>query len=121
MAALQIIVYAGAIIVLFVFVVMMLNMSPEGVAEQRRWWQPKAWIGPALLALILLGELGFAIATGSWEAVQARPVDPVQVGVALYGPYALAVELASLVLLAGLVGAYHVGRQEPPELPGELP
>ena len=43
------------------------------------------------------------------------PVPPgvsAKVGIALYGPYLLGVELASMLLLAGLVGAYHLGRQE---------
>jgi NADH-quinone oxidoreductase subunit J len=37
-------------------------------------------------------------------------VEPWQVGMALFGPYLLAVELASMLLLAGLLGAYHLGR-----------
>lgn len=122
-AGLEVIVYAGAIMVLFVFVVMMLNYSRPSPAAQRRFWDIKTWAGPVLLALILLGELGFAIATGSWQMMEARPVDPAQVGAALYGPYVVAVELASLVLLAGLVGAYHLGRRGPPQkdAPGDLP
>jgi NADH-quinone oxidoreductase subunit J len=38
-------------------------------------------------------------------------VDPKAVGLALFGPYVLAVEIASMLLLAGLVGAYHLGRR----------
>jgi NADH-quinone oxidoreductase subunit J len=41
-------------------------------------------------------------------------VAPKEVGVALLGPYVLGVELASLLLLAGLVGAYHLGRKDKP-------
>ncbi|MHB8991992.1 MAG: NADH-quinone oxidoreductase subunit J, partial [Chloroflexota bacterium] len=43
-AALEVIVYAGAIMVLFLFVIMMLNLSPEGVAQERRWWTPGMWV-----------------------------------------------------------------------------
>jgi NADH-quinone oxidoreductase subunit J len=39
-------------------------------------------------------------------------VPPKTVGIALFGPYALAVELASMLLLAGLVGAYHLGKRD---------
>jgi NADH-quinone oxidoreductase subunit J len=47
------------------------------------------------------------------SAGQPQVVAPKAVSLALYGPYLLAVELASLLLLAGLVGAYHLGRREP--------
>ncbi len=42
-------------------------------------------------------------------------VEPRRVGAALFGPYVLAVELAGFLLLAGLVGAYHLGRKDRPE------
>ena len=55
--ALEIIVYAGAIMVLFVFVVMMLNLGPASVEQERTWLTPGIWIGPALLSAVLLGQL----------------------------------------------------------------
>ena len=51
------IVYAGAIMVLFVFVVMMLNLGSVVVAQEKAWLTPKTWIGPTLLCLVLLVEL----------------------------------------------------------------
>src|SRR5437870_4696557 len=54
---LEVIVYAGAIMVLFVFVVMMLNLGEATVQQERTWLTPRAWIGPALLSGILFGEL----------------------------------------------------------------
>ena len=109
-AALEVIIYAGAIMVLFVFVVMLLNLGPGATAQESHWLSPKSWIGPAILALILVGELAFIIVRGSLRAPAAGPVEPKQVGVALFGPYLLGVELVSLLLLAGMVGAYHLGR-----------
>ena len=109
-AALEVIIYAGAIMVLFVFVVMLLNLGPSATAQESQWLSPRAWIGPVILALVLVGELAFIIARGSLRAPAAGAVEPKQVGVALYGPYLLGVELASLLLLAGMVGAYHLGR-----------
>ena len=44
--ALEVIVYAGAIMVLFVFIVMMLNLGPETTAQERQWLKPATWIGP---------------------------------------------------------------------------
>jgi NADH-quinone oxidoreductase subunit J len=112
-AALEVIIYAGAIMVLFVFVVMTLNLGPQAVEQESRWLQPRMWIGPALLVIILLAELIYAIA-GAGQVSSVSLVEPRQVGMALFGPYLLGVELASLLLLAGLVGAYHLGRRERP-------
>ena len=106
----QILVYAGAIMVLFVFVIMMLNLGEEGDARERGLLQPKIWAGPALLSLLLFAELLYMISTiegpVSMQAVTAK-----EVGLALFGPYVLAVEIASMLLLAGLVGSYHLGRR----------
>jgi NADH-quinone oxidoreductase subunit J len=115
-ALLEVIVYAGAIMVLFVFVVMMLNLGEEGVAQERRLLTPRAWLGPALLCLVLLIEVIWLMHDGSMAAGRLNDagteVTAKQVGIALYGPYLLAVELASMLLLGALVAAYHLGRQE---------
>src|SRR5687768_5158294 len=57
MAALEVIVYAGAIMVLIIFFVMMLNLGPETTRLERQWLKPGMWILPALLCLVLLIEL----------------------------------------------------------------
>jgi NADH-quinone oxidoreductase subunit J len=104
-----VIIYAGAIMVLFVFVIMMLNQGQKTMEQEHAWLQPGIWIGPSLLALILFVELLLIVVLGG-NAETGHVVDSKQVGIALYGPYLLAVELASLLLLAGLVGAYHLGK-----------
>lgn len=109
-AALEVIVYAGAIVVLFVFVVILLNLGPGSAAQERQWLRPVAWVGPSVLAVILLAELAYLVALGWRPPAAATVVGPTQVGLSLFGPYLLGVELASMLLLAGLVGAYHVGR-----------
>jgi len=115
-ALLEVIVYAGAIMVLFVFVVMMLNLGEEAVAQERRLLAPGAWLGPAVLCLVLLAEVIWLMHDGSMAAGALSPagteVTAKQVGIALYGPYLLAVELASMLLLGALVAAYHLGRHE---------
>lgn len=110
-AALEIIIYAGAIVVLFIFVVMLLNQGVTTMKIESSWLTPRIWIGPAVLALILTGELTYAVSASSAHNAGAAMVSPAQVGLALYGPYLLGVELASFLLLAGLVGAYHLGRR----------
>ena len=107
-AALEIIVYAGAIMVLFVFVVMMLNLGAPAAEVERRWLTPGIWAGPVVLAGILIAEVIY-LARGSAASLGAGGVEPKQVGIALFGPYLIGVELASMLLLAGLVGAYHLG------------
>jgi NADH-quinone oxidoreductase subunit J len=108
--ALEIIVYAGAIMVLFVFVMMMLNLGDEATENERRWLTPGIWQLPAVLGVLLLAEAIYLFTReGGGEPVQA--VGPKDVALSLFGPYALGVELASMLLLAGLVGAYHLGWQ----------
>jgi len=115
-ALLEVIVYAGAIMVLFVFVVMMLNLG-DAAQQEGRLLAPRIWIGPGLLCLVLLGELWALMHQGTMAAggvpnAVGTEVTAKQVGIALYGPYLLAVELASMLLLGALVAAYHLGRHE---------
>ena len=109
-AALEIVIYAGAIMVLFVFVIMMLNLGEEGEQRERQRLNPAVWIVPALLSAILLAEMIFII-NSSTTPTTGTLITAKQVGLELFGPYVLAVEIASMLLLAGLVGAYHVGRR----------
>ncbi|ABA57623.1 NADH dehydrogenase subunit J [Nitrosococcus oceani ATCC 19707] len=114
-AALEVIIYAGAIMVLFVFVMMMLNLGEEAVAQENRWLTPSMWIGPGILSFVLLIELVYLLVAESSALSSTKMIPPQQVGITLFGPYLLAVELAAMLLLAGLVGAYHLGREEPEE------
>jgi NADH-quinone oxidoreductase subunit J len=107
-AALEVIIYAGAIMVLFVFVMMMLNPGPRSVGRERHWLTPSVWIGPAILTTILLAELSWILTTERGVVIEMKNVSPRETGVALVGPYILGVEMASILLLAGLVGAYHL-------------
>ncbi|MCY1514160.1 NADH-quinone oxidoreductase subunit J [compost metagenome] len=114
--ALEIIVYAGAIMVLFVFVVMMLNLGPAIAEQERKWLKPGVWIGPGVLSAVLLVELLLVLSrTPSGAGIGHTTVDAKAVGVSLFGPYLMAVELASMLLLAALVAAYHLGRHEAKE------
>lgn len=114
--ALEVIVYAGAIMVLFVFVVMMLNLGPASVAQERGWLKPGIWAGPVILAALLLLELLYVLFVApSGAAISGTTVSPKAVGISLFGPYLLVVELASMLLLAAAVTAFHLGRNEAKE------
>ena len=108
-AALEILVYAGAIMVLFIFVVMMLNLGNETVEQEKLWLKPSKWILPALLSGVLLVEL-ITIMSTSQGLSPGTVISSKEVGIGLYGPYLLAVELSSVLLMAGLIAAYHLGR-----------
>ncbi len=110
-AALEVIIYAGAIMVLFIFVIMMLNVGLESEME-KRWLRPTMWILPAILALILL--INFIIMLKTMHSVETVGViiQPKQVGISLFTTYLLGVEIAAVLLLAGIIGAYHLGSQK---------
>jgi NADH-quinone oxidoreductase subunit J len=109
-AALEVIVYAGAIMVLFIFVVMMLNIGMEEEAE-KKWLTPGMWIMPVILALALLGIFIYVLKAFRFEASGTEVIDPRQVGLSLFTTYLIPVELAGILLLAGIVGAYHLGKR----------
>ena len=96
---LEVIVYAGAIMVLFVFVVMMLNLGPAASVQERQWMTPGIWGGPAMMSLALLGELLYVLlGNHSGAAIGLTTVDAKAVGISLFGPYLLVT--AAFVLLA---------------------
>ncbi|ABA87473.1 NADH dehydrogenase I, J subunit [Syntrophotalea carbinolica DSM 2380] len=110
LAAWQVILYAGAIMVLFLFVIMLIDPS---LAEKRRpggWprWLPAALLSGSLLAcggaLIVMDP----VATGGIVSFQLTPR---AFGRALFENYGLAVEIISLILLFAAVGAFHLGRR----------
>lgn len=110
--ALEIIVYAGAIMVLFVFVVMMLNLGNTVVEQEKAWLKPQLWIGPGLVSAVLLIVIVYAILGLNDQGIEGNAITAKDVGIVLFGPYVLAVELASMLLLAGLIVAFHIGRED---------
>jgi NADH-quinone oxidoreductase subunit J len=110
-AALEIIIYAGAIIFLFIFVIMMLNLGAESAKQESQWLSGKMWIGPGILGAVLLVEIIFVLVAGIPQHMEVKTIAPKSVGISLFSSYLLAVELAAFLLLAGIVGAYHLGRR----------
>jgi NADH-quinone oxidoreductase subunit J len=111
-AALEVIVYAGAIVVLIIFAIMMLNLKQEAVDQEREWLTKNEYLGPAVLAGILLVEIIYMITASEAMPVSDIMIDPKAVGMSLYGPYVIGVELCGILLMSGIVGAYHLGRQK---------
>src|SRR5690242_12130021 len=92
-AALEVIIYAGAIMVLFVFVVMMLNLGDTAMALEKGWLTPRSWTGPTVLAGVLLCEVAYLVVRGGGADMGMGMVSPKQVGITLFGPYLIGVEL----------------------------
>ncbi len=113
-AGLEVIIYAGAIMVLFIFVVMMLNIGERGVVIERGWLTRGIWVGPTVLAGVLIAEVVYLVMRGPEVGYEHKVVGPKEVALSLYGPYLIGVELASMLLLAGLVAAYHLGWRRQP-------
>lgn len=111
-AVLEIILYAGAIIVLLIFVVMMLNLGTDTAEQEKQWLQPKVWVGPSILALVLLAEIIVLLIKGNTDTTPLSTVAPKQVSLSLYREYVIAVELAGFLLMAGIVGAAHIGKHK---------
>lgn len=111
-AALEVIIYAGAILVLFVFVIMMISPGPKGAAQERGWFSPRAWVFPVILVLLLGGEFVYLLSFSD-HSLMDSVIHSKEVGAVLLGPYLIGVEIASFLLLAGLVGAYHLGYRFP--------
>lgn len=120
--ALEIIVYAGAILVLFVFVVMMLNLGGQSEIQEKSWLDAKTWAVPMGLAfiigLIVINMIGMSphtpdgqavVATANW--IGGEPVTAKMVGVKLFTEYLLVVEIAGFILLGALVAAYHLAKK----------
>lgn len=110
-AALEVIIYAGAIMVLFIFVTMMLNIGLEKTME-KEWLKPRMWIIPSILAAVLFIDLILSVKNIREIPSSTGVILPKQVGVSLFSTYLLAVEIAAIILMAGVIGAYHLGSQK---------
>jgi NADH-quinone oxidoreductase subunit J len=110
-AALEVIVYAGAIMVLFIFVVMMLNIGLEE-EQENKWLNPRMWIVPSVLAGILLLIFIYVLKEFQFENTSPDIIGPKQVGIRMFTKYLLGVEISAVLLLAGIIGGYHLGKQK---------
>ena len=107
-AALQVILYAGAVVVFILFMVMTTRGDPESREEPRRWL-PAVLIGGLFLGLAALFLWAPAV---SRENLAAATASPAELGRFLFREYWLGVEIASFLLFVGLAGALYLGRPE---------
>jgi len=119
-AVVQIIIYAGAIMVLFLFVVMLLNVPREDAAEWDRahpLYRPWPMRIGALLALVTIAQLGWALSRtpgiGGGVGEQTAGISDVgALGRVLFTDYMFAFELTSILIIASMVGAVILARRQ---------
>ncbi len=111
--ALEIVVYAGAIMVLFVFVIMMLNLGMSNDEREERWLDAGTWAVPTGLTIIIAVVLYAMIGLNHNDAamIGGTTISAKAVGTALFTKYIMLIEVAALLLLAALVAAYHLGKE----------
>jgi NADH-quinone oxidoreductase subunit J len=111
LGALQVLVYAGAIMVLFLFVIMFLN--PTNPEPRRTLW----WGFGLLAALLLAGSLAALLSNGETlaDSVPANEAfgSPEMLGKSLFTDFVLPFEIASVLLLVAIVGAVVLAKREP--------
>jgi NADH-quinone oxidoreductase subunit J len=128
LAAIQLIVYAGAVVVLFVFVIMLLGPDAGGTRTAEAKSRISRFIGAALLAALVIGVL-VVIGGTVGEPTTFGPARPehgsvAAVGGLLFGRAIVAFELATALLIVAVVGAIAVARarrRKRPELTGDSP
>ena len=111
LGVLQILIYAGAIMVLFLFVIMFLN--PVGLEQRRRVW----WGFGALAGSILVGALVPLLSNGNGSQNSMAATDsfgsPEQLAKSLFTDFVLPFEIASVLLLVAIIGAVVLAQREP--------
>jgi NADH-quinone oxidoreductase subunit J len=119
LAGVQVIVYVGGILVLFVFVIMLIAV--ERAEHERRYH--RQWIIALITSIILIAEIGYGLfrgkdsfnfPEGSPTAVAATAGNSERVGTALYTSYLLPFEIASILLLVAIIGAVVLAKKRTP-------
>jgi len=113
LAALQVLLYAGAILVLFLFVIMLLNLKNEELGRAR-------WAYGKVIALVLLGWGALLIleqllprdGASAFPGVSAEYGTLESVGRLIFGPYLLPFEVTSVLLLAAILGAVAIAKKK---------
>ncbi len=111
-AVVQIIIYAGAIMILFIFVIMMVNVR-EGIPPEKKKWTLYLSLG---LAVVLVIELIFAFKGAfSLTGGAIEESGPTELGRVLFTEYLYPFEITSILIIAALVGAIVLIKKEKEE------
>ena len=108
LAALEVIIYAGAIMVLFLFIIMMLKVE----AFEERFFPIRQWI-PAIGMCMVFIAAGFLMIMGDPNAripLKAAVAEPAAFGLYLFRTHWLAIEIVSLLLLIAVIAVLYLGK-----------
>lgn len=111
LAAVHVIVYAGAIMVLFLFVIMLLNLNKETEPHKSIWLKASAAVASGLLLVVLVGSIKGAATVQSVDAFNPNIGLIENLGKTLFKDFLLPFEVSSVLLLAAMVGAVMLGKK----------
>ena len=111
LAAVHIIVYAGAIMVLFLFVIMLLNLNKETEPHKSIWLKASATIASGLLLVVLVGSIKGAEIMQPTNKFNTNIGLIENLGRTLFNDFLLPFEVSSILLLAAMVGAVMLGKK----------
>ncbi len=112
LAVVHIIVYAGAIMVLFLFVLMLLNLNQEVEAKKPMAWMAGSAIGAGMLLVTMVGALKGAIQLPVVAEANTQVGLVENLGKVLFTDYVVPFEIAGILFLAAMVGAVMVGKRD---------
>jgi len=113
LAIVNIIVYAGAIMVLFLFVIMLMNLNKETEPQKNRWLKMAGAIAGGCLLLVLVAALKNADTVGKVEDMRAGEIGLIKrLGKELFSTYVVPFEISSILFLSAMVGAVVIGKKE---------
>jgi NADH-quinone oxidoreductase subunit J len=111
LAAVHIIVYAGAIMVLFLFVIMLLNLNKETEPHKSVWLKTSATVASGLLLIVLVGSIKSAASIHSTSSFNSSIGLIQNLGKTLFSDFLLPFEVSSILLLSAMVGAVMLGKK----------
>jgi NADH-quinone oxidoreductase subunit J len=113
LAVLEVIIYAGAIMILFLFIIMMVKVE----APEERLFPIQQWLPTALMGVVylIIGTVIVSSAPGSQVTLEIALAKPKAFGEYLFQTHWLVIEIVSLLLLIALIGALYLGRKRPAE------
>jgi NADH-quinone oxidoreductase subunit J len=112
LAAVHVIVYAGAIMVLFLYVIMMLNLNQETEPHKSNYLKLSATVAGGIFMIVLIGSLKGVEKIENLNAANQSAGLIKNLGQVLYRDYMLPFEMASILFLAAMVGAVMLGKNE---------
>lgn len=112
LAVVHIIVYAGAIMVLFLFVLMLLNLNKDTEPQKSAMWRLSAGIAAGMLLVTLVGAMRGGIQVNASDTANSQVGLVENLGRVLFTDFVVPFEIAGILFLAAMVGAVLVGKRD---------